>query len=78
MKSFDSIVARTRAILKDHPLPMLFPPEPWDEADLEVIASVFADHVATSNDVITDFDPYSSWLDRWHFHKSQASREPSA
>jgi hypothetical protein len=57
---------------------MLFPPEPWSEEDLDVIAGVFADHVATSNDVITDFDPYSSWLDRWHFHKSQASREPSA
>ena len=70
MKSFDSIVARTRAILKDHPLPMLFPPEPWDEADLEVIASVFADHVATSNDVITDFDPYAAWLDRYRFHQN--------
>ena len=72
MKSFDSIVARTRAILKDHPLPMLFPPEPWDEADLEVIASVFADHVATSNDVITDFDPYTAWLDRYRFHQNAA------
>jgi hypothetical protein len=70
VKSFDSIVARTRAILKDHPLPMLFPPEPWDEADLEVIASVFADHVATSNDVITDFDPYTAWLDRYRFHQN--------
>jgi hypothetical protein len=70
VKSFDSIVARTRAILKDHPLPMLFPPEPWDEDDLEVIASVFADHVATSNDVITDFDPYTAWLDRYRFHQN--------
>ena len=70
MKSLDSIVARTRAILKDHPLPLLFPQEPWDEADLEVIASVFADHVATSNDVITDFDPYVAWLDRYRFHQN--------
>lgn len=70
MKSLDSMVARTRAILKNHPLPMLFPPEPWGERDLEVIASIIEDHVLTSNDVVTDKDPYSDWLDRWNFHQS--------
>jgi hypothetical protein len=70
MKSFDSVVARTRAILKDHPLPMLFPPEPWDQSDLDFIASIFADHVATSNEVVSDYCPYVEWLDRYYFHQS--------
>jgi hypothetical protein len=70
VKSLDSMVARTRAILKDHPLPMLFPPEPWDEYDLDVIAEIIESHIATSNEVVTDFDPYSTWLDRYRFHQS--------
>ena len=70
MKSLDSIVARTRALLKDHPLPMLFPPEPWSEEDLEVIADIFKAHVWLKNEVITDEDPYVTWLERWAFHQS--------
>ena len=69
MKSLDSIVARTRAILKDHPLPMLFPPEPWSEEDLEVIADLFEGHVLSNNEVVTDADPYADWLERWTFHQ---------
>ena len=69
MKSFDSIVARTRAVLKNHPLPMLFPQEPWSQEDLEIIASIIEDHVATSNEVVTDNDPYTDWLERWAFHQ---------
>ena len=70
MPPTESFHARTRALLSNHPLPLLFPPEPWDAADLEVIAAVVEDHVLTSNDVVTDKDPYSDWLDRWHFHQS--------
>ena len=69
MKSLDSIVARTRAVLKNHPLPMLFPPEPWSQEDLEIIAGIIEDHVATSNEVVTDSDPYTDWLERWAFHQ---------
>ena len=57
---------------------MLFPQEPWDEVDLDVIAGIIEDHIATSNEVIADADPYVTWLDRWRFHQSQASRDPSA
>ena len=69
MKSFDSIVARTRAVLKNHPLPLLFPQEPWSQEDLEIIAGIIEDHVATSNEVVTDNDPYIDWLERWTFHQ---------
>ena len=60
---------RTREILKGHPLPMLFPKEPWSEEDLEIIADIFKAHVWLQNDVVTDEDPYSEWLERWAFHK---------
>ena len=70
VKSLDSIIARTRTVLKDHPLPMLFPQEPWSEEDLEVIADIFRAHVWLKNEVVTDGDPYSDWLDRWRFHQS--------
>ena len=70
MKSFDSLIARTRAVLKNHPLPMLFPPEPWSPEDLETIAGIIEDHIATSNEVITDEDPYVAWLDRYRFHRN--------
>ena len=69
MKSLNSVIARTRLILKDHPLPMLFPPEPWSEEDLEVIADIFKAHVWLSNEVVTDTDPYTDWLERWAFHQ---------
>ena len=65
----DTFHARTRALLSNHPLPLLFPPEPWDDADLEVIAAIVEDHVQTSNDVVTDKDPYSDWLDRYRFYR---------
>jgi hypothetical protein len=57
-------------VLKDHPLPLLFPQEPWSQEDLEIIAGIIEDHVATSNEVVTDLDPYSTWLDRYRFHQS--------
>ena len=69
MKSLDSIVARTRAVLKDHPLPMLFPQEPWSQEDLEVIADIFKSQVWLQNEVVTDNDPYIDWLERWQFHQ---------
>ena len=69
MKSFDSITARTRAILRDHPLPMLFPQEPWSEEDLEIIAEIFKAHIWLQNEVVTDNDPYSDWLERYAFHQ---------
>lgn len=49
---------------------MLFPPEPWDDFDLGVIADIIEDHIATSNEVITDEDPYVAWLDRYRFHRN--------
>ena len=49
---------------------MLFPPEPWSEEDLEVIADIFKAHVWLKNEVITDEDPYVTWLERWAFHQS--------
>ena len=70
MKTLDSLIARTRAVLKDHPLPLLFPQEPWDESDLDFIAGIIEDHIATSNEVITDYDPYVAWLDRYRFHQN--------
>ena len=69
MKSFDSIVARTRVVLKDHPLPMLFPQEPWSQEDLEVIADILKAQVWLQNEVVTDKDPYIDWLERWAFHQ---------
>jgi len=48
---------------------MLFPQEPWSEGDLEVIADIFKAHVWLKNEVVTDGDPYSDWLDRWAFHQ---------
>ena len=70
VKSLDSIIARTRVVLKDHPLPMLFPQEPWSQEDLETIADTFKAHVWLNNDVVTDKDPYVDWLERWAFHQS--------
>jgi hypothetical protein len=49
---------------------MLFPPEPWSPEDLETIAGIIEDHIATSNEVITDEDPYVAWLDRYRFHRN--------
>jgi hypothetical protein len=49
---------------------MLFPPEPWSPDDLEVIADIIEDHIATSNEVVTDKDPYVTWLDRYRFHRN--------
>jgi hypothetical protein len=69
VKSFDSIVVRTRAVLKNHPLPLLFPQEPWSQEDLEVIADIFKAHVCLNNEVVTDKDPYVDWLERWQFHQ---------
>ena len=65
----ESFRARTRVLLGAHPLPMLFPSEPWSEEDLETIADVFRAHVWLQNEVVTDEDPYSEWLERWAFHK---------
>ena len=70
MKSFDSVVARTRVVLRDHPLPLLFPQEPWSEEDLAVIADILADHIATSGEVVSDYCPYVEWLERYYFHQS--------
>jgi len=65
----ESFRARTRVLLGAHPLPMLFPSEPWSEEDLETIADVFRAHVWLQNDVVTDKDPYVDWLERWAFHQ---------
>jgi hypothetical protein len=49
---------------------MLFPQEPWSEEDLEIIAEIFKAHVWLQNEVVTDNDPYSDWLERYAFHQS--------
>ena len=77
VKSFDSIIARTRVVLKDHPLPMLFPQEPWSQEDLEVIASIFRGHVWLQNEVVTDCDLIVDWLERYAFHQRVRETEPS-
>jgi len=70
MKSLDPIRKRTREILASHPMPHIFPQEPWGYSDLEEIASIIRDHITTSDDVISDSNPYVDWLDRWYFYNN--------
>ena len=52
MRSLDPMRKRTREILASHPIPYIFPLEPWSYSDLEEIASIIKDHVFTSDDEI--------------------------
>lgn len=70
MKNLDAIREHTRKLLADHPNPSIFPEEPWSYSDLGEIASIIKDHVFTSDEVISDQNPYVDWLHRWYFYNS--------
>jgi len=74
VKSTNLLHTRTRKLLKEHPVPFLFPSEPWDQQDLEEIAYMIEKYVVTANEVVVDNDPYSDWLDRWYFVQSQGGK----
>ena len=68
MKSFDSIKARTRALIAEAPISAIFPEEPWDYAALNEIAQIVEDFVNQDTGVIDEYNPWVTWLERWRFH----------
>lgn len=69
MKSLDSLRLRAEQIIANEPIwEPAFPPQPWDEADLEEIATIVEAFLIV--DSVIDDDPWVSWLDRWKFYRS--------
>jgi hypothetical protein len=70
MAARESLKRRLRALLKDTPNSLIFPPEPWYEEELEEIAKIVSNFVAVENSVVNDYNPWAEWLDRYYFHQS--------
>ncbi len=70
MKSLDSLRRKAESlVLNDPSWDKAFPPQPWDEADLEEIAYITS-AFRLSDEVVND-DPWADWLDSWKFYLSQ-------
>jgi hypothetical protein len=70
MVALESLKCRLRALLRDTPNSLIFPPEPWYDGELEEIARIVSDFVAVENSVVNDYNPWAEWLDRYYFHQS--------
>ena len=70
MVALESLKRRLRALLRDAPNSLIFPPEPWYDGELEEIARIVSDFVAVENSVVNDYNPWAEWLDRYYFHQS--------
>lgn len=67
MKNLHQFSELTRKLISSSPVPLLFPPEPWAAEDFHTIAMLVRNHLEQANEVITDVDPWTDWLDRYHF-----------
>jgi hypothetical protein len=54
----------------------VFPPQPWDDADLEECVLIVEDFVRNNAlGVVNDEDPLSDWLDSWRLHQATLSQK---
>lgn len=70
MKTLESLRVSAEKIVANEPIWFpIFPPEPWDENDLQEIAEIVEAFLLV--DRVIDEDPWVDWLDRWKFYQSQ-------
>jgi hypothetical protein len=67
MHGLDSLKTRIRNLIHWTPNQNIFPPEPWDQEDMEEIARIVQNFVDHNHEVIDDSNPWRDWLDRYRF-----------
>jgi hypothetical protein len=79
VKSPNPLKIKLAALLEQQPMRSVFPPQPWDDADLEECVLIVEDFVRNNAlGVVNDEDPLSDWLDSWRLYQATTPTKPKA
>ena len=79
MKNLESLKLKLASLVEQQPMRSVFPPQPWDAADLDECVRIVGDFVRNNAlGVVNDEDPLSDWLDSWHLYHATTSTKPEA
>lgn len=77
MKNLESLKLKLAVLVEQQPMRSIFPPQPWDSADLDESVRIVEDFVRNNAlGVVNDEDPLSDWLDSWHLYQATTSTKP--
>ena len=78
MKNLESLKLKLAMLVELQPMCSVFPPQPWDAADLDECVHIVEDFVRNSHlvEVVNDNCGLSDWLDSWHLHHATTSTKP--